>query len=377
MRLFACSFLAAAMLVAALVPARAQVPPSQSLVPREVGGVPASEGGKVAAPQLEQLFPEHAAVLRELGAQLAERRAYQRPAGVATITVIQFRDPTGAYGGFNLLRQPGMAPADLAELAALSPERALFAISNLVTLIEGRALPAHRDELRLVAETVTPFAAKEAGPFPNLAQHLPQGAIEGSRRFVIGPAGLEQVLPTGKGDWVGFDFGAEVESARYRMRGQEATLLLISYPTPQVAMSREKALSRWFNVNRAEDVVEGRPVVFTRRMASLLAVMANAPPAAQKDSEALMAKINYVADLTWNEPSFKATEEPWGRTLYKVFLGTFYFVGIGLGIGISFALIRLVIKRLFPGKVFDRPGSVEILQLGIGSKPIEGKDFYQ
>ena len=44
--------------------------------------------------------------------------------------------------------------------------------------------------------------------------------------------------------------------------------------------------------------------------------------------------------------------------------------------GVLFAGFRLLIKRLFPGKIFDRPENVEILQLGITSKPIEGKDFY-
>ena len=29
-----------------------------------------------------------------------------------------------------------------------------------------------------------------------------------------------------------------------------------------------------------------------------------------------------------------------------------------------------------PGKIFDRTADVEILQLGINSKPVEVKDFY-
>jgi len=44
--------------------------------------------------------------------------------------------------------------------------------------------------------------------------------------------------------------------------------------------------------------------------------------------------------------------------------------------GLIFGVFRLVIKRLFPGKVFDRSNSVELLQLGLNSKEIKSDDFY-
>jgi len=36
----------------------------------------------------------------------------------------------------------------------------------------------------------------------------------------------------------------------------------------------------------------------------------------------------------------------------------------------------LLMKRLFPGKIFDRTSSVELLQLGLNSKPVNPDDFY-
>ena len=44
--------------------------------------------------------------------------------------------------------------------------------------------------------------------------------------------------------------------------------------------------------------------------------------------------------------------------------------------GISFGGLRLIVKRVMPGKVFDRSEYVQILQLGLGSKPINSEDFY-
>ncbi len=33
-------------------------------------------------------------------------------------------------------------------------------------------------------------------------------------------------------------------------------------------------------------------------------------------------------------------------------------------------------KFFFPGKVFDRPQSIEILQLGLTNHPVDTRDFY-
>jgi hypothetical protein len=44
--------------------------------------------------------------------------------------------------------------------------------------------------------------------------------------------------------------------------------------------------------------------------------------------------------------------------------------------GIAFGGLRLVVKRFFPDKVFDRSSHLQVLQLGLGSKPINSEDFY-
>jgi hypothetical protein len=49
---------------------------------------------------------------------------------------------------------------------------------------------------------------------------------------------------------------------------------------------------------------------------------------------------------------------------------------LALAAGIGFGGFRIFIKLVLPGRVFDRNEDVEILQLGLSSKPIEAKDFY-
>jgi hypothetical protein len=348
---------------------------AQELLPSSFAGWMPGPGARYGAGQMEQVWPGQGALLREYGAVAAERRGFRKEAAGMDVTIMVFRDPTGTFGAF-LSRVPGGAdPSSLAELAAISDTRALFALANLLVEVEGAGLRARTDDLKALLAAIAPRAKRDAGPFPNLGQYFPAGAISGTRQFALGPLGLERMVASGKGDWLGFALGAEAESARYRLGDRDVTLLLVSYPTPQAAIAREKALRRWFNLNLAEEKVEGRPVLFTRRMSSLLAIATEA--GAPKLNEALLAKIHYETQVTLNEPSHLATDPPWGVTLYRIFLGTFYFVGFGIAVGLLFAGFRLAMKRFFPGRVFDRPNSVEIIQLGLGSKPIEGKDFYQ
>jgi hypothetical protein len=45
-------------------------------------------------------------------------------------------------------------------------------------------------------------------------------------------------------------------------------------------------------------------------------------------------------------------------------------------LGIAFGGVRVLTKIFFPGKVFDRPNQMEILQLGLSGKRIDPSDFY-
>jgi hypothetical protein len=60
----------------------------------------------------------------------------------------------------------------------------------------------------------------------------------------------------------------------------------------------------------------------------------------------------------------------------NIFLGTFAFCGLALVLGLAFGGVRVITKRLFPGKVFDRPENMEVLQLGLSGKRIDPRDFY-
>ena len=62
--------------------------------------------------------------------------------------------------------------------------------------------------------------------------------------------------------------------------------------------------------------------------------------------------------------------------LAKIIIATGIFMLVAIVFGVAFGGVRVLMKSLFPGKVFDRPEQMDVLQLGLSSKRINSRDFY-
>jgi hypothetical protein len=150
--------------------------------------------------------------------------------------------------------------------------------------------------------------------------------------------------------------------------------MLVIYPTPQAAGRKHKELARLFAAAESGErpaVVSG---VFLRRIGSLLALAIGATE--QAVAEKLLSEVSYEQQVTLNEPGFRADEPPMTVLIYSILVGTGLLLSFLFVASLAFGGVRLAIKRLLPGKVFDRNEDVEIIQLSLSSKPIEAKDFY-
>jgi hypothetical protein len=49
---------------------------------------------------------------------------------------------------------------------------------------------------------------------------------------------------------------------------------------------------------------------------------------------------------------------------------------VAIVFGVAFGGVRVLLKKLLPGKVFDRPEQMDVLQLGLSGKRINSRDFY-
>lgn len=347
---------------------------AQDLLPPRFADWNAVAASSVRAESVEELATDDAAIFRECGLLAAERRVYVRGAETLTVTIYRMRDPTAAYGIYTYLRTEEMPAADLTPYSALARQRALVTVGNLLLEVTGANLPRLTRDLKALAVQLVSRADK--GPFPTLVHHLPtRGLIPNSERYLLGPLALGRLLPLADGDWIGFADGAEAQLARYRVNGQEATLLLAAYPTPQAAARKLEDLARRFVLNPERNGSLGpRASIFARRKESLLMLVAYAK--SRNLANSLFDQVRYETQVTWNEPKFSLTDPSISQVIIGTVLGTGILLLFALVAGISFGGVRLVVKLFFPGKVFDRAAHIEILQLGLSSKPIEAKDFY-
>ncbi|HEU0369986.1 MAG TPA: DUF6599 family protein [Candidatus Acidoferrum sp.] len=311
---------------------------------------------------------------QELGAKAGEAADYTSGSKTIHALLETFKDPSSAYAAYTGQLQVGMAPTDVRPYSAVNGERMSLLIGNFLLYVDGvKGISAA--DLRTLALAVQGHA--DATPLPPIRNYLPEERlIQGTQRYAFGPAGFQAALGTlsqGKfaslASSIGFSSGAEAMLASYLIApGKSQSLLLIEYPTPQLAEQHLRHIQADLSGNSELSSTN------VERKASLLSLVLS--PANERVAAQLRNEINYETQVTWNEPSHTLTDPPWLLVVKNIFLGTFAFCGLALVLGLAFGGVRVITKRLFPGKVFDRPENMEVLQLGLSGKRIDPRDFY-
>jgi hypothetical protein len=357
-----------------------------SAIPASAQGIlPSSFAGWTGDPQpgipAPVVFNDHiasvaagqlAATRQEYGFVSGEQAAYSHANEKLQVTLYRMKDPSGAYGLYSYLRSPDMRRADITDHSAMSHERALVLDGNLVLDIHGADLERSGKDLNALVAAINPKA--EQGPLPALSDHLPvKGFIDRSDKYILGPQTLNQFFPVTTNDWLGFDTGAEAEVARYHVDGRELNLLLADFPTPQTAQKKLTQLQQDYHVNAPSTDPNGSPI-FARRSITLLAIVSGART--REEADKVLDQIQSGTEVTWNEPTFQFKEPAITTMIVGAIIGTGIICCFALVSGLAFGGFRLVIKRWLPDKVFDRSSQMQVLQLGLGSKPINSEDFY-
>jgi len=333
-----------------------------------------ASGPASASIQLDQVADSNASVLREYGLLSVAQQSYSRGKSAITARLFSMRDATAAYGAYTYLLNEQMAPADLSVHASVSRDRALVVLGDRLLEIIGEVGAASPSDLKALVAHLKP--ANGSLIFPAIGDYFPEKRrIRNSERYLMGPQALNTLLPDRRGDWVGFGSGAEAQLARYRIGAKELSMLLIVYPTPQLAVQKQVEFVRWMNQSFAEATKNFNGPLAIRRKGSLLAVVL--APGSPEEAAKLLEQIRYETQVTWNEPNHTLKDPTIGEIVVGTLVGTGIFLLLALAAGMGFGGARLLVKRLLPGKVFDRPDRLELIQLGLSSKPIEAKDFYK
>lgn len=356
----------------------------QNLLPNSVGSWTLT-GNTQFTQAVAGLQAEARSALAEYGLASGEEADFSRAGVSIHVRLYQMKDPTGAYGLYSYLRTPDMPHADLAAHSAMSRGRALALSGNLVVEIRGSDLLKITPDLKALVDAVASHA--QEGPLPMLPRHMPaNNMVERSDHYVLGPQTLNQFMSVdgATGDWLGFSEGAEAEVARYRLGGKEVTLLVADFPTPQSAIKKLAELKSKYHVIGALDSASvpssenvpasNAPPVFAKRSVTLLAIVSGTT--SQAEAAALLKQVHSGTELTWNEPSFELTQPNIGTIVVGTIIGTGIICAFAIISGFAFGGVRLIVKRLLPDKVFDRSSHLQVLQLGLSSKPIKAEDFY-
>jgi hypothetical protein len=188
----------------------------------------------------------------------------------------------------------------------------------------------------------------------------------------MGPIALATMEPPVSADLVDFGASSEVSIAHYSTPSGEATLMLISYPTPQLAADHLRRIDSAHQLAQPQAgvaTIGGSGTFFDKRTGPIVAIAAGG--ISDSDAKSLLGKVNYEASVTWNTPSESAQV----RDLYMLILNIVVLCAIlaGLAIiaGVAFGGIRILMKRFYPDKVFDRPEQMEFISLRLTETVVE------
>jgi hypothetical protein len=312
-------------------------------------------------------------ILQESGLATIEQRAYRSGQEDVTLRLFKLKDPSSAYEFYTFLLAPGMRNMGVGDDSALSQYDGRILIGNFV--VQATLSPNTKPEsLNDLVAVLTPNS--DSTPFPPLKSYLPTDwRIFGSEKYALGPnafrAAMNSLNQGAYGDLsqeVGFQNGAEAMFARYQGQHGAGVLLLLEYPTPQVAENH------LHHIESALPASTKQAGVTVERKASLLSIVF--APTSPAHAQAIRDAVNYETQVTWNEPHQTYTDPPLVRMLYKIFLFTSMFLVVATLAGIAFGGFRILVKHWWPGKVFDRPENIEVLQLGLTGKKIDPSDMY-
>jgi hypothetical protein len=155
---------------------------------------------------------------------------------------------------------------------------------------------------------------------------------------------------------LGFDDSVEMATADYRAGGKTSRLILLLYPTQQIAKKYEE---QWATTDPND-------LPYRKRVGALLALVRGTSD--ESVAKAILDGLNYETQVTWDQP------RP-DLSLREVILTIFTFIGVALLFtvvaGLSFGGLRIFVKARYPDRVFDRPEDMEIIQLKLGQGLIQ------
>jgi uncharacterized protein DUF6599 len=305
---------------------------------------------------LANLRPRDALIFNEYGFKRADFQEFEKEGKSISVELFEMEDVTAAYGVFTFLRSSAAKQLEgIAHLGQQKDSSVSFMQNSYYVLLSSEASSQSAQSVLLKMAKVISRALPKAFQLPPIVTRLPkENLAKGSEFFFLGFRALNQKLPLGNSDIFGLANGAEAVMAEYQFPADAAKLILIYYPTQQLA---KKYLESGY---RACMVQNPHQSLFFKRDGPQVALVLDAKSAEVATS--LLDKISYVSSVSWDP---KAQPIPVARIMMNIFIYTGVMLALTLGIGLLFGLTRVLLTRFYPNRFFDRPEAVEIIRLNL------------
>jgi hypothetical protein len=324
-------------------------PASLPILPNAFGGWQI-KGAVVIGNDPAVADPTNPAILKEYGFTDVASGTYTQDDGrKLTLRAARFTDASGAYGAFTFYKQPEMLNEKIGDQASSLNNRVLFYRGNvLVDALFDKLSVMSAAELRELADNI-PLPQGGARNLPSLPTYLPKQAyVKNTAKYILGPLALDKIGSPISAQLVDFGAGAEIIQGTYESSGGQATLVLISYPTPQIAAEHLRRIEAAHAPN-AQPTAETPPVVDVgtfsdKRSGPLVAIAAG--PFSQSEAKSLLASVHYDADVTWNENTFFDKKNNLANLLWNVIILCGVLMALTLVAGFAFGGVRVLFRRL-------------------------------
>lgn len=372
---FVLAFLLFACLSPALFPASVPGAQGPAILPQAFAGWQL-QGSAQTSTNASAADPTNATVLNEYRFTDLATATYTRDdGGTLKIRAARFADASGSFGAYTFYLQPQMNKEQIGDQGASLGDRVLFYRGHILIDAQfSKETPMSGAELRELAGML-PRPGGSAGNLPTFIQFLPpRHYIANTQKYVMGPAALASLDLPLTVDQVDFGASSELTLGHYETPSGVATLILISYPTPQLAAEHLRRIDAAHGLTDSNQggvsTINGAGTFFDKRTGPLVAIASGG--ISDSDAKSLLGLVNYEASVTWNTP--RSSQEV--HDLYVLILNIVILCAIlaGLAIiaGVAFGGFRILMKRLYPDKVFDRPEQMEFISLHLTETVVKG-----
>ena len=305
---------------------------------------------------LANFQPKEAPIFDEYGLTRLDCQSFEHHGNTIVIEIYEMADPTAAFGIYTFFRNSAAQPLQgIGNLGEQQDLKLSFMQNQYYVKISSPSRSSLVQPVLLEMARIISQALPRSFVIPSAVTRLPQeNLVKRSVVFTLGFRALNQKFPFGTTDLFGLENGAEAVLAEYQFPQDSAKLLLINYPTQQLA---KKYLESGYQTYSAQNPDQS---IFFRRDGPQVVLIIGAKSV--EAATALLEKMSYVSVVSWDP---KAQPLSIARMMLNIFLYIGVMLVLTLMAGIAFGFIRVLSKKLFPNRLFDRRESMEIIRLNL------------